>query len=302
MRSFNAQCPTSGFRALLNSIGRPCARRPYSYRASIDHFYRRETMIHVAFSTVRARSVPFESARMWRLASFFVGIRRLFAGGSVVRLILINPNTTQSMTSRMVESARLSASSGWLIDGVTASDSVPFIDGYHDLALASAAVARCVVDYEEEFDVAVIACFGDPGLYSAREVVCAPVVGIAEASFALAMSLGHRFGIITTIERAIPNTLDLLCLYGVERRCAAIEPAGIGVLELNADPLSAVELLEAAGRRALAAGAEVLCLGCGAMVGIRETLEERLEVPVIEESSSRNSSCGGASRAPSQYI
>ena len=199
-----------------------------------------------------------------------------------MRLLLINPNTTTSMTEHMVHAAEDVAAPSTVVTGLTVTDGVPFIDGYYDEALAAAGVARAVRDADGEFDAAVIACFGDPGLFAAREVADAPVVGIGEASFALAMMLGHRFGVISTVDRATPGLLDLVAHYGIASRCAAVEATEVGVLELNEDPDGALSAMEAAGRRAIDAGAEVLCLGCGAMVGGREALVRRLGVPVIE--------------------
>ena len=92
-------------------------------------------------------------------------------------------------------------------------------------------MARLVSERAGTFDAAIVACFGDPGLYAARELTEAPVVGIAEASFLLAMSLGHRFGIVSTVDRATPATWDLLRHYGVEARCAAVEPSEAEVLD-----------------------------------------------------------------------
>jgi allantoin racemase len=198
------------------------------------------------------------------------------------RLLLINPNTTQSMTDGMAVAARAAARGGAEIEAVTVESSVPFIDGWYDETIAAAAVARLVSERAGTFDAAIVACFGDPGLYAARELADAPVVGIAEASFLVAMSLGHRFGIVSTVDRATPATWDLLRHYGIEARCAAVEPSEAEVLELDEDPAAALGRIEAAGSRAIAAGAEVLCLGCGAMVSIRDELEHRLRVPVVE--------------------
>src|SRR5689334_15946338 len=119
------------------------------------------------------------------------------------------------MTDHMVEAATAAASAGTVVTGATVDDGVPFIDGYHDEALAAAGVVRCVAERDGSFDAAIVACFGDPGLYAAREVTEAPVVGIAEASFALAMTLGHRFAVLSTVDRATPGTLDLLRHYGI---------------------------------------------------------------------------------------
>ena len=199
-----------------------------------------------------------------------------------IRLLLINPNTTASMTESMAEAARVVARPDTQITAVTVTNSLPFIDGWYDETIAAAAVAQCVHERAGTFDAAIIACFGDPGLYAARELTSAPIIGIAEASFLLAMTLGHRFGIISTIDRATPATYDLLRHYGVDGRCAAIEASGAEVLELHGDPSAMLRGLEEAGRRAIAAGAEVLCMGCGAMISIRAELESRLGVPVVE--------------------
>jgi allantoin racemase len=199
-----------------------------------------------------------------------------------MRILLINANSTSSMTDPMVRAAEEVASPGTEIVGATAEDSVPFIDGFYDEALAGAAVARLVLERRGTFDAAVIGCFGDPGLYACRELSDAPVLGIAEASFALAMSLGHRFGIVTTIDRGVPGSIDLLRHYGIESRCAAVEASGAEVVELEEDPVAALDGIEQAGRRAIAAGAEVLCLGCGLMLETRAALEERLGVPIVE--------------------
>jgi allantoin racemase len=199
-----------------------------------------------------------------------------------MRILLINPNTTSSMTDSMVVAAQEVAAPGTEIIGATVEDSVPFIDGFYDEALAAAAVARCVLERRGTFDAAIIACFGDPGLFAARELADAPVLGIAEASFALAASLGHRFGVVGTVDRGVAGTMDLLRHYGIESRCAAIEASGAEVVDLGDDPMASLGALEDAGRRAVAAGAEVLCLGCGLMLETRSALEERLGVPVVE--------------------
>ena len=199
-----------------------------------------------------------------------------------MRILLINPNTTTSMTASMAVVAKDAARAGTEITAVTVKNSVPFIDGWYDEAIAAAATAACVREHVGSFDAVIIACFGDPGLYACRELTTAPVVGIAEASFLLAMSLGHRFGIVSTVDRATPATFDLLRHYGIEARCAAIEASGAEVLELDDDPNASLVAIEQAGRRAIAAGAEVLCMGCGAMTSIRAELERRLGVPIVE--------------------
>ena len=199
-----------------------------------------------------------------------------------MRILLINPNTSSTMTDDMVAAAQAAAPDADII-GVTARHGVAAIDGYRDDVLAAAAVIDLIAAHEGQFDGAIVGCFGDPGLFAARELTAAPVVGIAESSFLTAMTLGRRFSVLTTLERGVPTLEDLVRLHGVESRCASVRATGLSVLEAHADADAAVDGLEREGRLAIELDrADVLCLGCGGLVGLRERLQERLGVPVIE--------------------
>ena len=75
------------------------------------------------------------------------------------RLLLINPNTTESMTQSMADVARAHAAPGVEVDAATVEGSVPFIDGWYDETVAAAAVARCIRERAGTFDAAIVACF-----------------------------------------------------------------------------------------------------------------------------------------------
>ena len=58
---------------------------------------------------------------------------------------------------------------------------------------------------------------------------------------------------------------------------------GLTVLEAHRDREAALGALQREGRLAVEQDeAEVLCLGCGGLLGLRESLEARLGVPVVE--------------------
>lgn len=199
------------------------------------------------------------------------------------RILLVNPNTTSAMTEEMAGSARRACSELTEILPVTARGGVASIDGYHDELLGAVAAAELIREHAVTVDAVVIACFGDPGLFAARELIDVPVVGIAEASFLLAMTLGHRFSVLTTLDRGVPPIEDVIRLYGFASRCASVRATGMTVLEVDAEPEDAADALEREGKRAILEDhADVLCLGCGGMVALRERLEERLGVPVVE--------------------
>ena len=160
---------------------------------------------------------------------------------------------------------------------------MPSIDGYYDELLGGHAVVTALQEQEEPFDAVVIACFGDPGLEAARELVDVPVVGIAEASFIAAGVLGRKFSVLTTLDRGMPPIEDTVRRHGFSERCASVRATGLTVLEADSDVERAASSLEQEGRLAIEQdGADVLCLGCGAMVEVRQRLEQRLGVPIVE--------------------
>jgi allantoin racemase len=108
-------------------------------------------------------------------------------------------------------------------------------------------------------------------------------VGIAEASFMLAMTLGRNFSILTNSDADIPEMEDLVNRYGLAARSAGVRAVDMGVAEAEEDRSAAERAYLAAGRTAIDTDhAEVLCLGCGPMLGLRDSLEASLGVPVIE--------------------
>jgi allantoin racemase len=199
-----------------------------------------------------------------------------------VHICLVNPNSTEAMTEEMVAAARAVASPETLVDGVTAARAPATIEGYRDEALAAAAVVEIVNREGGDFDAFIIACFGDPGLYAAREMFTGPVVGIAEASFMLAIGLGYRFAILTNTDTDIPEMEELVRRYGLESRCSGVRAVDLGVAEADADCDAAFDAYRKAGQAAIRDGTEVVCLGCGPMLGLRDRLEESLAAPVIE--------------------
>ena len=72
-----------------------------------------------------------------------------------------------------------------------------------------------------------------------------PGRGLAEASFVTAMMLGHRFSVLTMLDRGVPPIHDLLRLHGVESRCASVRATGLTVLEAHGDPIAALGVARA---------------------------------------------------------
>ena len=201
-----------------------------------------------------------------------------------MRIKIINPNTTWSMTWEIEKAAKRYARPETEIVAVSPDKGPVSIEGLYDEALCQPGVLEEVKKgIREEFDGYVIACFGDPALHAAREISNAPVVGIAEAAMLMACMLGHRFSIITVLTRIKPLMEEVVTRYGLRDRCASIRATDLSVLELEEDIGRTKEVLLKEGRKAIEEdGAEVLLLGCAGMAGLDEDLERELGVPIID--------------------
>jgi allantoin racemase len=201
-----------------------------------------------------------------------------------MKLRVINPNTTASMTQRIGEAARAAASAGTVVDAVQPSFGAPSIEGHHDDVWAAAGVAEQVREGERAGAHAhVIACFGDPGLHAARELSTGPVIGIAEAAFHAAALLATGFSVVTTLTRTCVIAEHLVLQYGFERRCRGIHGTDIAVLELD-DPRSNAfaRILECAERALEYDRSGAIVLGCAGMADLCQSLQQRLGVPVVD--------------------
>jgi len=200
-----------------------------------------------------------------------------------VRILVINPNTTASMTATIGECARAVAGPGATVAAVNPSSGPVSIESHFDDAMSVPGVLAEVAAGERDgVDAYVIACFGDPGLLAAREVAAGPVVGIAEAAMRTAAYLGRGFSVVTTLERTVGHTWDLARAYGLERHCLGVHATGIPVVELETDPAAYATVLGASRAALDADGSDVVVLGCAGMADLCARLQDDLGVPVVD--------------------
>ncbi|MEO8806575.1 MAG: aspartate/glutamate racemase family protein [Burkholderiaceae bacterium] len=199
-----------------------------------------------------------------------------------MKIRVINPNTSASMTAAIGAAAAAVAAPGTLIEAVQPSFGAPSIEGHHDDVWAAAGVAE-QVRAGESADAFVIACFGDPGLHAARELARGPVIGIAEAAFHMAALLATGFSVVTTLTRTCVIAEHLVLQYGFERRCRGIHGTDIAVLDLEDPKSQAFERILACAEQALAQDRSgAIVLGCAGMADLCHALQQRLGVPVID--------------------
>ncbi|MEI2298803.1 aspartate/glutamate racemase family protein [Ensifer sp. MJa1] len=201
-----------------------------------------------------------------------------------MRIHVINPNSTVSMTAQIARAAEAARSEGSVIDAQTAADTPASIEGYCDEAMAVPAMLAAIRSVEERGASAhVIACFDDPGLAAAREVACGPVIGICQAAVQVAMTVATRFAVITTLPRSVPVIEDLVVHYGAGSRCRRVRAVDLPVLALEADPQSArMKLLNEARAAIREDGVDAIVLGCAGMAELCAWLSRETGVPVVD--------------------
>ncbi|MGC4393323.1 aspartate/glutamate racemase family protein [Agrobacterium sp. M50-1] len=200
-----------------------------------------------------------------------------------MRILVINPNTTHSMTATIADAATRIAGRDTEILAVTSSMGPVSIEGYYDEVFA---VPGLLLELAKApalgADAAVIACFDDTGLDAARALADIPVIGICEAAVSATAFIAQKFTIVTTMERSRLPLEHLVHRYGMSARCN-VRAADIPVLSLEDPASNARERLRAEISLALKEDrAEAIVLGCAGMADLAAELRNEFGVPVVD--------------------
>ena len=182
-----------------------------------------------------------------------------------MRILVVNVNTTRSITESIGEQAAGAAAPGTEIVALTPSFGAESVEGNYESYLAAVAVMEAVRAYPEPFDAVIQAGYGEHGREGLQELLDVPVVDITEAAASTAQFVGRSYSVVTSLDRTVPLIEDRLAAAGLRSRCASVRASGLPVLELDRDPAAAVEAIAGQAARAVQDDrAEVICLGCDA--------------------------------------
>jgi allantoin racemase len=204
-----------------------------------------------------------------------------------MRILMLNPNTSESMTAEIAAAARAAAAPGTEIVAAKPRFGAAAIDSASESYLSAVGVmdvvATMVAAGDFDFDAVILAGFGEHGKDALQEMLSVPVLDIAECAAHVAHLIGRRFSVVTTLARSIPAIQDRLMLAGLTARCASVRACGLGTAEVDADPAGAVQAIVDEAARAIAEdGADVICLGCAGMAGVTEAISTKLGVPAVD--------------------
>jgi len=200
----------------------------------------------------------------------------------MTELLLINPNTTASITELVLKTAKRFASKGTKLRAVTGAFGPRYIASRVGYAIAGHAAVDALANDTGRKDAVVLACFGDPGLAALKEIASVPVIGMADASILQACALGPRFSIVTGGERWKSMLEDFVASHGLTARLASVRTVAPTGADIARDPKAAMALLAEGCQACVRDGADVVILGGAGLAGLAAKLSSAVEVPLLD--------------------
>lgn len=204
-----------------------------------------------------------------------------------MKLLLINPNISASVSELIRSEAARSAAPGTHIEVLTAPFGVAYIETRFEALIGGYATAQLAAEHHTQYDAVVVAAFGDPGLMALREVLPIPVMGLTDAALASACLLGQRISIIAISQRIQSWYREVVESYGLGSRLASIRALDRPLASIGAVQDEHAQALQALAERAVDEdGADVIVLAGAPLAGLARLLKGRLPVPVVDGVSS----------------
>jgi allantoin racemase len=202
-----------------------------------------------------------------------------------VRLLLINPNSTASMTAAIESTAAAVAGSGTIVEAVNPPAGPTSIESEDDerrcIPFLLDEVRKASARRRDTPDAYVVACFGDPGLDEVRRLVDVPVLGIAQAAMHAAALAAGAFSVVTSTSSTVPRGWELAKSY-TPSQCLGVYACDIPVLTIDSDPNTVGPIGDQCEAALAADGSRAIVLGCAAMAKFAGPLTQLLGVPVID--------------------
>ncbi|MDD2281965.1 MAG: aspartate/glutamate racemase family protein [Eubacteriales bacterium] len=201
------------------------------------------------------------------------------------KILLINPNSSEKMTSDIQDTVSRLNISDIAVTVVKMPDAPEVLESFVDYTVAGTEVIKYLNQLQatgKQYDGVLLACFGDPCLYALKEICQVPVIGIAECAMSIALLLGFKFSILASSTKAKPMMEATVKAYGLEARMASVETFNLPIADFVNDKEVLRNSILNSSKAAKAKGAEVLLLGCAGMTMIGDEIEALVGIPVID--------------------
>ncbi len=204
-----------------------------------------------------------------------------------MRILLLNPNMSSSMTDTMAAAAMPIASKGVELVPVTATKGFAYISSRAEAQIAGAFALETIAEHETDVDAVIIAAFGDPGLKAAREQFNLPVIGMAQAAISMAAVMGESFSIVTFTPLMSRWYVDSVDDSGLNKKFTGVRTPEANKLDAFADQASmTTELLRLIHLCVAEDQADVIILGGAPLAGMASQFQSQVNALLIDPISS----------------
>ena len=201
-----------------------------------------------------------------------------------MKILMINPNTSEHVTNRLQRVAQQAVNGMATIRAFTADTGPAIISSRSENAIALAEMLRLAAEHQAGHEVLMLGVSIDTGLLALREMLDIPVVGMAESALMTASMLGGKIGCLTLGASMVPVYEELTASLGMMSRVSkwrAIEMPSAFQAQ-DADPAVTAELIRASQQLVHRDGSDVIIL-CGAVLaGYADQVSSAVRVPVID--------------------
>ncbi|WP_447928723.1 aspartate/glutamate racemase family protein [Vreelandella sp. EE27] len=201
----------------------------------------------------------------------------------MTQLLLVNGNTSETVTQKLLAEAKRHAGDNVHITSVTARFGADLVSDRASALIAGHAVLDAVAHYEGSYDGVLVAISLDTALEALRELLNVPVVGMTEAACWQACLVGSRFGVIMSGRHTLPLYRERILSYGLSERLAGMRAIEASIQTHHAAPGDSEEaVLAAIMDLVVNEGSEAIVLAGASMTGLKHRLQPRVSVPLLD--------------------
>ena len=200
-----------------------------------------------------------------------------------MKILLYNPNTSESITEKLYETAKLVVSSETTLIPKTAEKGFPYISTKVEAQITGTLVLEKLAEIHSQYDAIIIAAFGDPGLIPAKSLFNLPIIGLGEAAMLSACLFGKKFSIISFTNAMASWYEESVELLGLQSRYAGFR--AIDGVNLTIDKIQSLQkksLVESAKNAINIDGGEVVIFAGAPLSGFKKVVQKEISVPVID--------------------
>ena len=200
-----------------------------------------------------------------------------------MKILLYNPNTSESITNTLYDTAKLVVSEGTTLVPMTSKKGFPYISTKVEAQITGTLVLEKIAEIHSQYDAIIIAAFGDPGLIPAKTLFNLPIIGLGEAAMLSACLFGKKFSIISFTNAMASWYEESVEVLGLQSRYAGFR--AIDDVNLTIDKIQTLQkksLIESAKLAINIDGGEVVIFAGAPLSGFKKIVQKEISVPVID--------------------